>query len=134
VNITDVHAFGSDAVTITDVSVVRSDVAIEPMREQLIELEHLLKRKVMTDAGTLVGQVAAVHFGDGSYKVAALDVIETESHKHVQIDTDRIQKIGEELIIVADRATAAVQPGQLKQALRVVTSRPVVHQDDSRSA
>ena len=66
VDITDVHAFGSDAVTITDVSVVRSDVAIEPMREQLIELEHLLKRKVMTDAGTLVGQVAAIQFEDGS--------------------------------------------------------------------
>ena len=134
VDITDVHAFGSDAVTITDVSVVRSDVAIEPMREHLLELEHLLKRKVMTDAGMLVGQVAAIQFGDGSYKVTALDVIETGSHKHIHIDAARIQKIGEELIIVSDPATVAAQPGQLKQALRVVTSRPAVHQGDSRSA
>ena len=132
VDITDVHAFGSDAVTIDDVSVVRSDLVVEPMREHLLELEHLLKRDVMTEAGTLVGQVAAVQFGDGSYKLTALDVIEAESHEHLHIGADQIQTIGEELIIVADRAAVAAKPGQPKQPLHVVTSRPTVHRDDRR--
>ncbi len=130
VDIADVHAFGSDAVTISDVSVVRSELAVEARRGELLELEHLLKRKVMTEGGTLIGHVGAIQFGDASYSLRALDVIEAGSNEHLHIAADEIQKIGEELIIVADRSNVTTTTIRPKQALRVVSTRTVDRKDD----
>ena len=63
------HAFGPDAVTITDISVVKNDLAVETRRGDLLELEDLLKRPVMTDSGTRLGHVGAIQFGDASHRL-----------------------------------------------------------------
>src|SRR5919107_2881156 len=102
VEIADVHAFGTDAVTITDVSVVHNDLALEARRGDLIDLEELLKRKVMTESGTCLGHVGAIQFGDASHRLTALDVIATGSSEHGSIPGEEIRAIGDELIIVAD--------------------------------
>lgn len=132
VDVADVHAIGSDAVTITDVSVVRSELAVEARRGELLELEHLLKRKVMTDSGTLIGHVGAIQFGDASYSLRALDVIEAGSNEHIRVEASEIQTIGEELIIVADRSNVATTTARPKQALRVVTTRTTARKVDDR--
>jgi len=132
VDIADVHAFGSDAVTITDVSVVRSELAVEARRGALLELEHLLKRKVMTEGGTLLGHEGAIQFGDASYSLRALDVIEAGSNEHIRVEASEIQTIGEELIIVADRSSVATTTVRPKQALRVVSTRTTARKVDDR--
>jgi sporulation protein YlmC with PRC-barrel domain len=132
VDITDVHAFGADAVTITDVSAVRSELAVESRKEALLDLETLLHRTVMTESGTQVGRVRAVQFGDASYHLSGLDVVSEDDHQPVHITSDRIQTIGEELIIITDAPSArAVGQAEVRQPLRVVTQRPVAQPGES---
>lgn len=103
VEITDVHAIGPDAVTITDASVVRCEMAIGDRTEGLVELDDLLKRKVMTDAGEELGQISAIHFDQGSYALSGIDV--TSGHFHQQketISSDRIAQIGEDLVLIRE--------------------------------
>jgi sporulation protein YlmC with PRC-barrel domain len=125
VDITDVHAFGADAVTITDVSAVRSELAVESRKEALLDLETLLHRTVMTENGTQVGRVRAIQFGNASYQLAGLDVDGADGQRPVHITSDRIQTIGEELIIITD-AQPRVSVGHVavRQPLRVVTAQP----------
>src|SRR5918996_1258170 len=125
VETTDVHAFGPDAVTITDISVVKNDLAVESRRGDLLDLEDLLKRPVMTDSGTRLGHVAAIQFGDASHRLTAMDVVATGSGEHCRIAADQIQAIGDELIIVVDpSAVTAADEAPRTRALRVVTARP----------
>jgi sporulation protein YlmC with PRC-barrel domain len=133
VEIADVHAFGPDAVTITDISVVQNDLAVETRRGDLIDLEDLLKRPVMTDSGTRLGYVAAIQFGDASHRLTAIDVVATGSGEHCRIAAAEIQAIGDEMIIVADpSAVTAADKAPRARALRVVTARPAGSGDDGR--
>jgi uncharacterized protein YrrD len=133
VEIADVHAFGPDAVTITDISVVQNDLAVETRRGDLIDLEDLLKRPVMTDSGARLGHVGAIQFGDASHRLTAIDVVATGSGEHCRIAADEIQAIGDELIIVADpSAVTAADKAPRSRALRVVTARPAGSGDDGR--
>jgi sporulation protein YlmC with PRC-barrel domain len=129
----DVHAFGPDAVTITDISVVQNDLAVETRRGDLLELEDLLKRPVMTDSGTRLGHVGAIQFGDASHRLTTLDVVAAGSGEHCSIAAEEIQAIGDELIIVAD-PSAVTEAGEAppKRPLRVVTARPAESRDDRR--
>jgi uncharacterized protein YrrD len=130
VETTDVHAFGPDAVTITDISVVQNDLAVETRRGDLLDLEDLLKRPVMTDSGTRLGHVAAIQFGDASHRLTAIDVVATGSGEQCRIAADEIQAIGDELIIVADpSAVTATDEAPRSRALRVVTARPAGSRD-----
>lgn len=109
IDMSDVHSFGADAVMVDDISVVRSELAVEALHGDLIDLETLLKRPVMTEGGTLLGEVAAIQFGDHSHALTALDVVVDGSDERGRIRANEIQTIGPELIIVADRVrTAAV--------------------------
>jgi uncharacterized protein YrrD len=131
VEIADVHAFGPDAVTIDDISVVHSDLVVEARRGDLIDLEELLKRTVMTESGTHLGHVGAILFGDASHQLTALDVIAAGTGEHCPITADEIQAIGDELVIVADpSAVKAADEVRLQRGLRVVTARPAASQDD----
>jgi uncharacterized protein YrrD len=107
IDISDVQSFGPDAVTVPDVSVVRSELAVDAIDCNLHDLETLLNRTVMTVNGTLVGRVAAIQFGDASHALTALDVIGEGTDVHGSIAASEIQTIGPELIIVADPATVA---------------------------
>ena len=116
VDVADVHAFGPDAVTITDVSVVHSDLAVDTKRGNLLDLEELLKRTVMTDSGTRLGHVGAIEFGDASHRLTALDVVAAGSGEHGRIAADEIQAIGDELIIVADPSAVTAADEALPSA------------------
>jgi uncharacterized protein YrrD len=51
VDVADVHAFGPDAITVADVSAVRSDLAIAAATADLVELEALVGPAVVTEGG-----------------------------------------------------------------------------------
>ena len=124
VDISDVHAFGSDAVTVRDVSVVRSEMAVDANDRGFLELETLLNRPVMTDNGTTVGRVAAIEFGDTSHALVALDVVGEGSDDHGRILATDIQTIGADLIIVGDPSAAPVRNRvSSRPVLRTITTR-----------
>jgi uncharacterized protein YrrD len=135
VDITDVHAFGPDAVTITDISVVHTDLAVDTRRGNLLDLEALLNRTVMTESGTRLGHVGAIQFGDAWHRLTGLGVVAAGSGEHGRIEADAIQAIGDELIIVADPSAVtvmAVDEAPPRRALRVVSPRPAATKDDRR--
>lgn len=119
VDISDVHAFGPDAVTVNDISVVRSELAVETNQTPLVDLESLVDRTVMTEGGALVGRVAAIRFGDASHSLVALDVVGEGSHRG-RIGAREIQTIGPELIIVADPARTMPRPAAERARLRTI--------------
>jgi uncharacterized protein YrrD len=102
IDMSDVHSFGPDAVMVTDVSVLRSELAVEASHGELVELETILHRTVMTEGGVTVGNVTAVHFGDQSHSLKALEVTGSGQHDRGRIVADDIQTIGDDLIIVAE--------------------------------
>lgn len=122
VDISDVHAFGADAVTVDDVTVVRSDLVVATGRfahEELIDLETLLKREVMTEGGRRLGRVVAIQFGDASHALVALDIDGEGTSR--RIAAGQIKTVGPELIVVADPAPAVVHSGRV---IREITLRP----------
>lgn len=119
VDISDVHAFGDDAVTVRDVAVVRSDLAVTAGHEELIDLEALLKRDVMTESGHRLGRVAAIQFGDASHALVAIEVNGEGAPQ--RIAADRIKTVGPELIIIADPEPVVVRSGRI---VREITARP----------
>jgi len=125
VDMSDVHSFGADAVTVSDVSVVRSELAVEAFGGEYLELETLLKRAVMTQGGTLVGHVAAIQFNDSTHSLTALDVIGEGSDKPVRIPASEIETIGADMIIIADPTPAVVSlDARPRRLLRAVTPAP----------
>jgi uncharacterized protein YrrD len=108
VDMSDVQSFGPDAVMVTEVSVVRSELVIETSHGDLVELETLLHRTVITEGGTTVGHVTAVQFGDHSYTLQSLEVAGAGGHERGRIVAGDIQTIGEDLIIVAEPTRPAV--------------------------
>ena len=108
VDMSDVHSFGPDAVMVTGVSVVRSELAVEASHGELVELETILRRTVMTEGGAAVGHVTAVQFGDQSHTLKALEVIGAGQQERGRIVASDIQTIGEDLIIVAEPTRPSV--------------------------
>ena len=102
IDASDVHAFGADAVTVPDASVVRSELAIGARRDGLIELEGLLKRKVLTEGGTYVGQIVSVRFGHDSHKLTAIEVSPGFFQENKLLPVGVVERLGDELVVVSD--------------------------------
>lgn len=102
VDASDVHAFGADAVTVADPSVVRSELAIGSRRDALVELESLLKRKVLTEGGTYVGQVVSVRFGHDSHCLTAIEVSQGFFQENRVLPVEVVEQIGAELVVVSN--------------------------------
>jgi sporulation protein YlmC with PRC-barrel domain len=107
VDMADVHGIGPDAVTIDDASAIRSGVVIEARTSPLVDLDDLLKRKVITENGTFVGRVASIRFGEASHGLVAIEVAPEGDAEHRLIPADRIQQLGGELVVIAETAVRA---------------------------
>ncbi len=113
IDMADVHGVGPDAVTITDASAIRSQLVLEARECELIELDDLLKRKVMTESGRYVGEVAAIKFGEASHGLTAIDVSPGNHEDNRSISAERIQQIGSDVIVIADAVERLPAAGRL---------------------
>jgi uncharacterized protein YrrD len=114
VDVSDVHSIGPDAVTLTDTSAVRSEIAINAKCEDLIELDDLLKRKVVTEGGTFVGQVTCIEFGLDSYRLTQIAVSSGLMRGTDTIHADDILNVAGELVVVSDAVCGAEAGGQVQ--------------------
>ncbi len=117
VDVADVHGIGQDAVTLDGAAVVRSELAVAAKRAELVDLEDLLKRTVITESGTVIGQVAAIGFGLDTYRLTGIEVSPGFFKTRATIAAEEIENIGEELIVVADAICGVVaEPGAMRVA------------------
>jgi uncharacterized protein YrrD len=120
----DVNAFGPDAVTIDDASVVRSEVARAAWHGSLLDLEALLKRTVITAGGRRLGQVSAIEFSPVSYRLTALKVTAAHGKRAMHITAHEIHTIGEEYIVVADHAATRQSLPRPQRAAPILPFQP----------
>ncbi len=101
IDVADIHALGSDALTLDDASKVQED-APQLRDAGLITIDDLVKRKVVTENGTFVGQIAAVEFDETAFRLAEIEVSPGffKSNKHVA--ADHVISLGGDVVIVAD--------------------------------
>lgn len=104
VDVSDVHAFGPDAVTIDAAAAVRSEFAVEAHRDSLVELGSLLGRKVVSEDGVILGTVAAVRFGEGSHRLLALEVANGPAKPARRVSGAAVVTIGTDVIVVSAAA------------------------------
>lgn len=124
IDVVDVHAFGPDAVTIDSLEAVRTQLAVDNRCDDLIDIEDLLKREVVTEGGTKVGSVTAVQFSEESYKVTTIQVSASFFPDPQLIWAHEVMHIGTDLIVVLDEVIA---PATAKEApatprVRLITS------------
>ena len=106
VDVSDVHAFGPDAVTIGGVAAVHSELAVDVRCSGLVDLEDVLERTVITEGGTILGRVAAIRFAQDSHRLEAIEVDVGPEHDRRLVPGEAVAQIGAELVVVADEAPA----------------------------
>ena len=117
----DVHSLGPDALTLTDTSAARGE-ATNTAYGGLIDADQLTKRKVMTEGGTLVGQVASLEFDPSSYRLTGIEASPGFFKSNRMIPIEQVTNIGEELVMVAD-AVCAPDPSDAAAGSGTVTSQ-----------
>ncbi len=105
IDVSDIHALGSDAVTIDSIGAVRSDLVLSESDHSLIDLDDLLKRSVITTGGTEIGQIVGIRFSQNSFRLLALDVCAGFFPDQHAIPARLVVRIGDELVIVDDAVT-----------------------------
>lgn len=93
-----VHAVGPDALTIAGAA----DLLEAAPREDAVRFGQLLKRKVVTEGGTHVGEVASVEFDEHGMAVISFEVSPGFFKSNRLVPADQLVTIGQEVVIVTD--------------------------------
>lgn len=97
-----VSAIGPDALTVPDRTSLREFAPLDG----ILDLGTLLKRKVVTEGGTYVGQVASAELDDRGAAVTHVEVSPGFFKSNRMVPIGQVVNIGPELIIVADAVCA----------------------------
>jgi uncharacterized protein YrrD len=96
-----VHALGADALTVPDVAAVREPATGLPFTT-LVDLDELAKRQVVTEGGTLLGQVATVEIDPQTLQLARIEVSAGFFKSNRWIPAAQVTRVGADAIMVAD--------------------------------
>jgi sporulation protein YlmC with PRC-barrel domain len=107
VEIDDIHAIGPDAVTLDDARAVHDLVLMDDKLQNLVELDQMVKRSVMTDAGANLGRILGLDFDPETFRLQCIRVEDKGRGGEQTVDGHDIVSIGEEVIVVAGPATAS---------------------------
>ena len=99
----NVHAIGPDALTIQTADALQET----PPEDGTLHLADLLKHKVVSDSGVVVGQLAAIEVDEQSLAVTDFEVSPGLLKSNRMVPVDQILNIGQELVIVSDAYVSA---------------------------
>ena len=96
----NVHALGSDALTVANVSALRE--AAGGGHPSVVSGEDLTKRKVVTEGGTYVGQVVSVELEPATFRLTAIEVSPGFFRSNKLIPDEQITSLGADVVVVSD--------------------------------
>ncbi|MEA2525994.1 MAG: hypothetical protein QOF73_3221 [Thermomicrobiales bacterium] len=101
VDAADVHALGADALTLPDAA---------SQLTELVQMDDLTKRQVVTEGGTLLRQIAAIELDPQTLQLARIEVSAGFFKSNKWIAAEQVTRLGSDAIMVAD-AMAAPEVG-----------------------
>lgn len=101
VDSTDIHALGPSALTLDGKDAVKGSVTNERFGELEI-LDSLNGRRVLTEGGTALGQVASVEFDVHSFELTQVEVSLGRFAGSRPIPIDQVVSIGPDFVIIRD--------------------------------
>ena len=106
IDVDEIHSLGPDAMTVDSATAARG-AQTSAAAGALVDLEDLSKHKVLTEGGTLVGQLVSVDFDEKSFRLTQIEASPGffKSNKHIPLD--QVTSIGGDVIVVADAVCAA---------------------------
>ena len=97
----NVRSLGTDALMVDDLSVLGGDETVARY-DDLVDLDSVLHHRVVTEGGTLVGQVASVSFDEQTFELTEVEASPGFFKSNKVIPIAQVVTIGTELIVVAD--------------------------------
>lgn len=105
VDVGDVHALGADALTLPDATAVRGTAAGSRLAE-LVQMDDMAKRQVVTESGTLLGQIASIELDPETLQLARIEVSPGFFKCNKWIAAEQVTRLGADAIMVADAIAA----------------------------
>ena len=101
-----VRALGPDALTLDDPAAAHA-AWVGAAYGSLLPLDELAKRKVVTEGGADVGEVASLEFDDRTFEVTRVEVSPGFFKSNRHLPADQVVRIGPDVVVVADAVVAA---------------------------
>jgi uncharacterized protein YrrD len=106
VDVSEVHSLGPDALMVEDESAFHGEETSERYAE-LLDLDELMARKVVTEGGTQVGDIAALDFDERTFALRAVEVSPSFFQSNREIPADQVVSIGGDVLVVSDAVVAS---------------------------
>jgi uncharacterized protein YrrD len=104
-----VHSLGPDALTLDDVTAAHA-AWVDAAYGTLASLDDVVGRKVITEGGTNLGEVVSLEFDEHTFAITEVDVSPGFLKTNTHIPLDHLVRIGQDVLVVTDRAVAAREP------------------------
>lgn len=109
IDVADIHSLGPDALTLSDASKVRGQAPKDRIAA-LLTIDDLVKRKVVTESGAYVGQIANVEFGQADFRLAQIEVSPGFFKGNKHVPSSHVISLGGDVVVVADEVVADAAP------------------------
>jgi uncharacterized protein YrrD len=106
-----VHSLGPDALMLDDVTAAHA-AWVDAAYGTLVPLDDVVGRKVMTEGGVNLGNVASLAFDEQSFAITEVEVSPGFLKTNTHIPLDQLVRIGQDVLVVTDVAV----PGALISA------------------
>jgi sporulation protein YlmC with PRC-barrel domain len=104
-----VHSLGPDALTLDDVTAAHA-AWVDATFGAVVPLDDVVGRRVVTEGGVNVGDVISLGFDETTFAITEVEVSPGFLKTHTSIPLDRLVRIGQDVLVVADVAIAASEP------------------------
>jgi sporulation protein YlmC with PRC-barrel domain len=111
----DVHGLGADALIVPDDGAIRDTQTGTPLAT-LVDMNELAKRQVVTNAGTLLGQVAAIELDPQTLRLARVEVSAGFFKSNTWIPAEQVVRFGADAVMVTDAIAAPGAPTAMPAA------------------
>lgn len=112
VEIDDVRSIGADAITVAGDEIIhRTEASGERFQAARAGDRALIGRKVVTQGGSVLGQVADLVLSEESRRVVGLVLGSGMFERGDAVPADRVAAVGPDVVIVTDADTASDDPG-----------------------